>query len=113
MEKNNIESDRDKIAKRLKQARILAGLSQEQSSAQIGIQRPTISEIEAGRRKVSAEEIIRFAEVYEVDPDWLLLYDQKEGMPESTNYKFAARELGKLKQEDINKVLDLIKIFQK
>lgn len=33
--------------------------------------RPTITEIEAGNRNVSAEELARFADVYEVAIEWL------------------------------------------
>jgi transcriptional regulator with XRE-family HTH domain len=107
MENTNLESDREKIAKRLKHARSLSGLSQDQCATILGIQRPTISEIEAGRRKVSAEEIIQFANLYKVDSSWLLL--KKDDSNE--NYEFAARELSKLSKEDIQKVVDLIKIF--
>ncbi|WP_293295212.1 helix-turn-helix transcriptional regulator [Allomuricauda sp.] len=103
-------SDREKIAKRLKEARIQAGLSQVQAAKLIDIQRPTISEIEAGRRKVSAEEIIQFAEFYGVSSTWLL-----SGSNESKdhNFQFAARELEKLSEEDIKKLIDILKILPK
>lgn len=103
-------SDREKIAKRLKEARIQSGLLQEQAAKLLSIQRPTISEIEAGRRKVSAEEIIQFADLYKVNSSWLLLKDNDEIDPK---LMFAARELEKYKQEDINKLLDILKILPK
>lgn len=103
-------SDREKIAKRLKEARIQSGLSQDQSAKLMSLQRPTISEIEAGRRKVSAEEIIQFSELYDIDSSWLLL---RENNSQDANYMFAARELGKLDQEDIKKVIDILKILPK
>lgn len=59
------------IRNRLRQARELAGLSQGQVARMLNVHRPTISEIEAGNRRVSAEEIARFAEVYEVGIEWL------------------------------------------
>lgn len=99
--------DREKIAARLKDARVLAGLSQEQAAKQLSLQRPAISEIEAGKRKVSAEEIIQFADLYRVSKSWLLLEDDSEEL------KFAARELNKLKLEDRQKLLDLLKILPK
>lgn len=105
MESNNSSSDREKIAARLKDARVLAGLSQEQAAKQLGLQRPAISEIEAGKRKVSAEEIIQFANLYRVAVSWLLLEDDSEEL------KFAARELNKLKPEDRQKLLDVLKIL--
>lgn len=107
MEINKSNSDREKIAARLKDARVLAGLSQEQAANQLGLQRPAISEIEAAKRKVSAEEIIQFADLYRVDRSWLLLED------DSAELKFAARELNKLKPEDRQKLLDVLKILPK
>ena len=37
----------------------------------LNMHRPTITEIEAGNRKISAEELARFADVYEVAIEWL------------------------------------------
>lgn len=107
---NQKESNRDKIAEKLKEARSLSGLSQEQSAKKLGIQRPAISEIEAGRRKVSAEEIIQFAELYKVEPTWLLSNDKESY---DANFMFAARELEKLDPEDIKKLIDILKILPK
>ena len=101
-------TERDKIANRLKEARVLSGLSQEQAANELGLQRPAISEIESGKRKVSAEEILQFGNLYKVDTGWLLLQDN-----DTETYKFAARELSKLKQEDIKKLLDVLKILPK
>jgi transcriptional regulator with XRE-family HTH domain len=108
MKNNNSTNDREKIAARLKEARTLAGLSQEQAAKKMGIPRPAISEIEAGNRKVSAEEIIQFANLYQVDSDWLLLQES-----DNQRYKFAARELSKLTKDEFQKVLDLLKILPK
>ncbi|MCU7549823.1 helix-turn-helix transcriptional regulator [Chitinophagaceae bacterium LB-8] len=108
MKNSNISNDREKIAARLKEARTLAGLSQEQAAKKLGIPRPAISEIEAGNRKVSAEEIIQFANLYQVDSDWLLLQES-----ENEQYKFAARELSKLSKDDIQKLLHLLKVLPK
>ncbi|MDZ4786041.1 MAG: helix-turn-helix transcriptional regulator, partial [bacterium] len=68
---------------------------------------PTISEIESGRRKVSADELLQFAELYKVDTAWLLHEEKEE------DYKFAARELSKLSKEDREKVMEIIKLFPK
>jgi transcriptional regulator with XRE-family HTH domain len=113
MESNNSNSDREKIAGRLKEARILAGLSQAQAADKLGLQRPAISEIEAGKRKVTAEEIIRFAGMYKVDTSWLLLQESGNETFLSEQLKFAARELGKLSKEDVQKLLHVLKILPK
>ncbi|WP_396157732.1 helix-turn-helix domain-containing protein [Flavobacterium sp.] len=110
MENNNAISSREKIAERLKEARISCGLSQAQAAIQLELQRPAISEIEAGNRKVSAEEIIQFANLYKVDSNWLLLQDSEE---ETEQFKLAARELEKLSEDDLKKVMDILKILPK
>ncbi len=47
------EEVREAIAERIAIARERAGLSQGQASKLMGMHRPTISEIEAGRRRVA------------------------------------------------------------
>lgn len=113
MEMTNSNSDREKIAARLKEARIFAGLSQAQAADKLKMLRPTISEIEAGNRRVSAEELIQFANLYKVDTSWLLLRDDENDANTTEQFKFAARELGKLNQEDIKKLLDVLKFIPK
>src|SRR4051812_33771525 len=99
MENSNSSSEREKIASRLKEARTLSGLSQEHAANKLGLSRPAISEIESGKRKVSAEEIIQFAALYKVDTSWLLLQDDVLESDMSEQLKFAARELGKMSQD--------------
>ena len=95
------------IAERLRLAREQAGLSQGQVARMVGKHRPTISEIEAGRRRVSAEEVGVFADIYEVSASWLL---GREG--DSTGLhdrvQLAARELAKLRPDDLDRVLSLL-----
>ena len=74
-------------------------------------QRPTISEIEAGRRKVSADELGQFADIYGVTTEWLLGRDP-ETESISPSLLLAARELGKLKA-DLEKVIDFLKTVRK
>jgi transcriptional regulator with XRE-family HTH domain len=59
------------VAERLRIAREQAGLSQGQVARILGLHRPTISEIEAGHRRVTAEETATFARLYEVSVAWL------------------------------------------
>lgn len=110
MNNENKISERERIAERLKEARVLSGLSQESAANFLGVQRPAISEIEAGRRKVSAEEIIQFSNLYRVGTSWLLLNDEDgDGIDEQL--KVAARELGKMNEEDRKKLLDILKVL--
>ena len=104
-------SDRIKIAGRVKEARVLAGLSQAQAAVKMDLQRPAISEIEAGNRKVSAEELLLFSDLYQVNTSWLLCQDDENDHHMNEQFKFAARELSKLSQEDVKKLYDILKIL--
>lgn len=103
-------TEREKIAERLKEARTMAGLSQESAAKILGIQRPAISEIEAGKRKVSAEEVIQFSKLYKVSTSWLLLKEDN-GAEMDEQLKVAARELSKMSEADRRKLLDVLKIL--
>ena len=95
------------LAGRLRLAREQAGLSQGQVARIMHKHRPTISEIEAGRRRVSAEEVGIFADIYDVSTVWLLGHeDESDNFDERV--QLAARELAKLKIEDIDRVLRLL-----
>ena len=107
--KNDNISEREKIAERLKEARTLSGLSQESAAKILGIPRPAISEIEAGRRKVSAEEVIQFGRLYKVSTSWLLLKEDETEIDEEL--KVAARELSKMNDTDRKKLLEILKIL--
>ncbi|MHB8523787.1 MAG: helix-turn-helix domain-containing protein [Limisphaerales bacterium] len=104
------ESLRAAIAARLRAAREQAGLSQGQVAKLLEMQRPTISEIEAGRRKVPAEELSRFAEIYDVSVSWLT--NNEPEVPDPA-VELAARELAKLKTKDLDKVLQLLRTLRK
>ncbi|MBS1549701.1 MAG: helix-turn-helix transcriptional regulator [Bacteroidetes bacterium] len=110
MENKEQISEREKIANRLKEARILSGLSQENAAKMLNLQRPAISEIESGKRKVSAEEIIQFSELYKVSTSWIL-HDEEIEIDEEL--RMVARELNKMNVGDRNKFIDLIKVFTK
>jgi transcriptional regulator with XRE-family HTH domain len=103
-------SERDQIAERLREARTQSGLSQENAAKMLNLQRPAISEIESGKRKVSAEEIIQFAKLYKVNESWLLLKDDELMNDEA---KLAAREWNKMKEADRKKLMDILKILPK
>jgi len=104
------ENLRAAVASRLRAARENAGLSQGQVARMLDLQRPTISEIEAGRRRVYAEELPRFAEIYDVSPSWLTTGESEIADP---SFELAARELKKLKKEDLERVFQLLKTLRK
>ena len=56
--------DRKELANRLRAARERLGFTQAEVAERLGVHRPTISEIEAGRRGISSDEVSQFARIY-------------------------------------------------
>ena len=100
------------LSSRLTEARQQAGLSQGQVAKLLNMHRPTISEIEAGRRKVSSDELVNFADLYDVDMEWLAGRVGIDSNIARNRLHLAARELAKLKTEDLNTVLELLKTMR-
>lgn len=105
------ELSRQAIASRLRLAREMAGLTQGQVAKSLGWHRPTVSELEAGRRKVSAEELSMLADLYGVNIPWII-GEEEESVAASDRAKLAARELSKLKDEDLDRLLRLIRALK-
>lgn len=99
------------IAKRVRKARELAGLSQGQAAKRMGLHRPTISEIEAGRRSIKSEELSTFAQLYGVELSWLA-----EGTIDESKIDgeilAAARELSEMSEKDIKQLMDTIQLIK-
>ena len=96
------------IALRLREARQLAGLSQGQVAKLMGLHRPSVTEIEAGNRRVSAEELSRFAQIYDVSLAYLT-GDAPETLGlDDPRLKLAARELQKLSPESLEQLLKVL-----
>ena len=96
------------ISAKLREARKMAGLSQGQVAQILGLHRPSISEIEAGNRRVSAEELRKMCEVYEVSMDWVLGKTSDAADPADPQLELAARELAKLNPENLDRLMKLI-----
>lgn len=95
------------LATRMRAAREQAGLSQGQVARLLDMHRPTVSEIEAGRRRVTVEELAVFAKTYGVSVAWLAgTEDSSSDLDDRV--QLAARELGSLKKEDLDKVLKFL-----
>jgi transcriptional regulator with XRE-family HTH domain len=99
---------RAQIAERLKEARKLAGLSQGHVAKMLGLHRPSVSEMEAGSRRTSADELARLAEIYDVSVAWLLSEASETLDTQDPRLELAARELSKLKPDDLERLLKLL-----
>ena len=106
---NEPERKRRAIASRLRMARDMAGLTQGQVAKALKWHRPTVSEIEAGRRRVSAEELSGLAALYAVNVPWIIGEDNDETNLAADRVKLAARELSKLTDKDLDRLLQLIR----
>ena len=96
------------IGSRLAIARKRAGLSQSQVAMELKLPRPSISEIESGRRRVAADELAMFADLYSVDMDWLAGRGEENVNVIRDKLQLAARKVAGLKNEDLEKVIDLL-----
>lgn len=105
---SDLDVKRTAIAFRIKEARKMAGLSQAQVAQMLNLHRPSISEIEAGNRRVSAEEAAKLAEVFDVRLSWLLDEDTTSVDPHAAKVQLAAREIGKLKSADLDRLLHIL-----
>lgn len=105
---NNTNTPRSAISERLREARKAAGLSQGQVAKLLKMHRPTISEIEAGNRRVPSEELVKFAETYDVTVSWLLGETAEQLELTDPRLQLAARELNKLKPDDLDRLLRLL-----
>ena len=102
------DAHRSAIAERLREARKAAGLSQGQVAKLLQMHRPTVSEIEAGNRRVSAEELVKFAETYDVTVSWLIGETAEQLEMNDPRLQLAAHELSKLKPDDLDRLLRLL-----
>jgi transcriptional regulator with XRE-family HTH domain len=102
------EKERQIIGTRLRLAREMAGLSQAQAAKLMNVHRPTISEIEAGRRRVSVEELKLFAKIYRAAIGWLAGNRPESADPKEDRIQLAARELKKLRPADLDRVMRLL-----
>lgn len=92
-----------KLNERLKQARQELHLSQDYVARYLQINRTAIVEIESGKRKVSAEELGKFSELFQISVDELL-HGKQTAMPEV----LFARQFGTLDERDQQEILNLI-----
>ena len=66
-------------AKKLKEARVRAGFTQDEAAKLMNLKKTTMSEMEAGKRSISADELAQFSRIYEVDVRELLFLERLTG----------------------------------
>lgn len=106
--KKSDEKQRESIGNRLREARKLSGLSQGKAALLLDMHRPTITEIELGNRSVSAQELSRFAKLYDVSVAFITGDAPETLTTDDAKLQLAARELQKLKPQEIEKLLRIL-----
>lgn len=107
----NKEALKKEIAGRLKLARELSGLSQAQAAKILNLSRPTITEIEQGRRNVIGTELAQFSDIYDVDVNWILSGAEDESA--NSKIQLAAREISKMSETEVDKLFRLLSSMKK
>lgn len=106
------DSSPKSVGYRLRLAREQAGLSQGQVARILKLHRPTISQIEAGQRTVKPTEVAEFAELYKVKQAWIVSGETAGALGVDPRIELAARELTKLKQQDLDKIMHLLSVLR-
>ena len=91
------------LYERIKEARTELHLSQDYVAKILGVNRTAIVEIESGKRKVSADELSKFSELFQIPADELL-----NGRSTEMPVQMFARRFGALNQADQQEILNLI-----
>lgn len=72
------------MAKRIKQYREDLDMTQADLADKMGLERPTITQIESGNREITGLELAKFAKVFGVSVDDFLKEEKEEKLPESS-----------------------------
>lgn len=91
------------LCERIKEARTELHLSQDYVAKFLGVNRTAIVEIESGKRKVSADELGKFSELFKIPADELL-----NGRNTEMPVQIFARRFGALDEADQQEILNLI-----
>ncbi len=110
---DNRNDNKKLTSERLRIAREMAGLSQNQAAKLLNISRPTISEIEAGRRNVTSVELSEFSDLYNVDILWLHGRTSFNENSVEDTIKLAARELQNMNDSDVEKLKIILSSMKK
>ena len=91
------------LYERIKEARTELHLSQDNVAKFLGVNRTAIVEIESGKSKVSADELGKFSELFQIPADELL-----NGRSTEMPVQMFARRFGALDEADQQEILNLI-----
>lgn len=94
----------ENLGTRLKKAREYLELTQDDVAKLMKVTRVTITNIESGKRKVSAEELSKFSKIY----GWTM-EELMEGKKSKKEVPMFARTFSELSKQDQDEIINLIK----
>lgn len=97
-----------KTNERIKYFRNELHLTQEYIAACLGLSRATVTQIELGKRKVTAEEIEKLCSIFGVSAD-MLIYGQETSAPATV----FARSFERLNERDQAEIMNLIRFKER
>jgi len=112
MENQNeeIRVDWSVVGERLRSSREYLGLSQAEVADALGVSRPAISAIEAGKRKVSSLELKRLARLYRRPYEFFLDSAEPHSEEETIDAIFrAARALSETDREQVRRFAEFLR----
>ena len=92
------------LCERIKEYRNQLNLTQEYVANYLGINRATVTQMENGKRKVSAEELSKLCSLFGISAD-VLLYGEKVSKPATV----FARSFERLNERDQAEIMNLIR----
>lgn len=103
------EADKAKLISRLKEAREYIGVSQEKVAIYLEVNRSAVSEIESGKRSISAVELKKLAALYQRPISWFT-DDLVENVPPDIEYLArTATELSDNDRGELQRFADFLK----
>lgn len=95
------ESDQFAIGRRVRIARETLGLTQEETASALGMKRTSVTQMEHGKRKITATELIKLSQLFRRNVEWLLGDEPDESVETTALY----RATKSLSQHDKDQVL--------
>jgi transcriptional regulator with XRE-family HTH domain len=109
LELNGIDDQRSLLARRLREAREHAGMSQEEVALTLAMSRPTVGNMETGVRKVEAVELHLLSTLYGRTVDFLLGREQPSS---DTRVASLARATRGLTDQDMSELARFAKFLK-
>jgi len=100
--------DGARLANRLREAREYLDFTQADVAAALGLARTTVTEVEQGRRKVTAVELKHFAKLYNRSVDWLLGEAPLAAVPPDNHIHNQIEELSESDREQVARFVEFL-----